>query len=35
MVLRQLALFDRAHPDYGAEVRAALKRQSSPQQTAE
>jgi catalase len=35
IVERQLALFDKVHPDYGAGVRAALKGRSSPQQAAE
>jgi catalase len=35
IVKRQLALFDKVHPDYGAGVRAALKGQSSSQVAAE
>ncbi|MGO9785493.1 MAG: catalase [Stellaceae bacterium] len=35
IVERQLALFDKVHPDYGAGVRAALKGPSSSQQAAE
>ncbi len=35
IVERQLALFDKVHPDYGAGVRAALTRQTLSQQAAE
>ena len=35
IVRRQLALFDKVHPDYGAGVRAALKGRSAPQEAAE
>jgi len=32
---RQLALFDKVHPDYGAGVRAALRAHSTSQHAAE
>ena len=35
IVQRQLALFDKVHPDYGAGVRAALQRQASLPHAAE
>jgi catalase len=35
IVARQIALFEKVHPDYGAGVRAALSRRSLSQRTAE